>query len=424
MGRKGRPLGTRQTIIITDYVQIASATRRKYKHCGFIDVFCGPGQSQIRETGELIDGSPVAAYKQARAGHPFSSVHISDADKDLLSSAETRLRNAGAPVVATKGPASVALPRMVNQLSSSGLHLALLDPHNLGALSFDLFECLSRLQRIDVIVHVSLSDLQRNVDRYTSAAHEQFDKFAPDWRNHVNTEMNQAALRAAIMKYWTDRVVSLGLPRARHCEQRARTTNASIGLFFSPSISFLTRSGKKLPPYRKLQRSIFEAMPLEVIRSFDSGITVPYGPIFDDIRRSNGFTDLRGRPDLAEKIVEGSSSRALRELLVRVARERSYFSLGCDLGRYAEDEQPPNQRKVSGGYLQIASTNYAEASTDQYDVFCEAFGRELSRHVRKRRWKINLRGTYVQFNLPGEFVCECALDVDVVLCGRNDAPEV
>jgi three-Cys-motif partner protein len=204
--------------IITDYVQIASATRRKYPHCSFIDVFCGPGQSQIRETGQLIDGSPVAAYKQGCIGHPFSSVHISDADDDLRTSAETRLRNLGAPVQSTMGPASVALPRIVNQLSSSGLHLALLDPHNLGTLSFDLFECLSKLQRIDVIVHVSLSDLQRNVDRYTSKAHKQFDKFAPGWRNHISPEMNQGALRAAIMEYWTNQVVSLGLPRARHCE--------------------------------------------------------------------------------------------------------------------------------------------------------------------------------------------------------------
>jgi three-Cys-motif partner protein len=106
----------------------------------------------------------------------------------------------------------------VDQISVSGLHLALLDPHNLGTLSFDLFQCLSKLRRIDIIVHVSLSDLQRNVDRYTSKAHEQFDRFAPGWRDHINPEMNQAALRAAIMRYWTDQVVSLGLPRAKHCE--------------------------------------------------------------------------------------------------------------------------------------------------------------------------------------------------------------
>jgi hypothetical protein len=143
-------------------------------------------------------------------------------------------------------------------------------------------------------------------------------------------------------------------------------------------------------------------MPLEISRSFQNGITVPYGPIFDDVRRNSGFTDLRGRPDLAEKIVEGLSSPGLRELLVRMAGERSYFSLGCDLGRHIEEEQSPKQRNVSGGYIQIASMNYAEASTDQYDAFCDAFAEELRRHAGNWRWKIDLQGTYVRFNLPDE----------------------
>lgn len=143
-------------------------------------------------------------------------------------------------------------------------------------------------------------------------------------------------------------------------------------------------------------------MPLEINRSFENGNTVPYGPIFDDIRRNYGFTDLRGRPDLAEKIFEGSSSPALRELLIRMARELSYFSLGCDLGRHAEDEQRQAYRKVSGGYIQIASMGYAKVSTDQYDSFCETFGAELRRYAGKQHWKIDLQGQYVQFNMPDE----------------------
>jgi hypothetical protein len=143
-------------------------------------------------------------------------------------------------------------------------------------------------------------------------------------------------------------------------------------------------------------------MPLEIHKTFKEGTTVPYGPINDDIRRNYGFTDLRGRPDLAEEIFEGSSSPALRELLVRIAKERSYFSLGCDLGRHSENEQPEMRRRVSGGYIQVASMNYAEASTDQYDAFCEAFGKELELYVGKQRWRIELQGRYVQFNIPGE----------------------
>jgi three-Cys-motif partner protein len=214
--------------ILTDYIQISSGTRKKYTHCAFVDVFSGPGKSKIRGTSELIDGSPVAAYKQAQKSKAFSAICISDADPELLDSATSRLRDLGAPVSPIKGPASRSLPEIVRSLSPSGLHLALLDPHNLGTLSFDLFECLAKLQRIDVIVHVSLGDLQRNVDRYTSADHAQFDRFAPGWRDHVGTDMNQVSLRAAILEYWTDKVVALGLPRAKHCELIRGTKNQRL----------------------------------------------------------------------------------------------------------------------------------------------------------------------------------------------------
>jgi three-Cys-motif partner protein len=214
--------------ILTDYVQITSATRKKYSHSAFLDVFSGPGRSNIRGKSELIDGSPVAAYKQAQKSAPFTSVYISDADEQLLDSAASRLRDLNAPVIPIKGPASTALPSIVRSLNPSGLHLALLDPRNLGTLSFDLFECLARLRHIDVIVHVSLGDLQRNLDRYTSEAHKQFDVFAPGWRHHVRTDVNHASLRAGILEYWTDKVVALGLPRAKYCELIRGTGNQPL----------------------------------------------------------------------------------------------------------------------------------------------------------------------------------------------------
>lgn len=96
--------------------------------------------------------------------------------------------------------------------------MAFLDPHNLGTLSFDLFEQLAKLKRVDVIAHVSLSDLQRNADRYTDEAYDQFDRFAPGWRERVNTDMNQNALRAAIIQYWCDKILELNFPQAPHWE--------------------------------------------------------------------------------------------------------------------------------------------------------------------------------------------------------------
>ncbi|HEX3101230.1 MAG TPA: three-Cys-motif partner protein TcmP [Pyrinomonadaceae bacterium] len=207
--------------ILADYVQAAGAARRKFlrNSPAFIDVFSGPGRSQIRDTDRFVDGSSIVTFKQGnKSVAAFSSIEISDGDDDLLKACETRLERLDAPANATQGPATVAMKSIVAKLNPYGLHFAFLDPHNLGALSFSLFESMAPLRHIDVLVHVSLQDLRRNVDRYSSEAHEEFDVFAPGWRTEIDIDQHTKPLRAAIIKYWSSKVEALGLPRAEHCE--------------------------------------------------------------------------------------------------------------------------------------------------------------------------------------------------------------
>jgi three-Cys-motif partner protein len=207
--------------ILTDYVQASGPARRKYIGTGaaYIDVFCGPGRSKIRTNGQFIDGSAVAAFKQGKqSSAPFTSIEISDASAKLLAAAEKRLSLVGAPVQIADGPAIGAIKEIVGRINRHGLHFAFLDPHNLGTLSFALFEAIAKLKHVDVLVHVSVADLQRNADRYTSEDYDQFDEFAPGWRKLIGTDMNQQALRGELLKYWSSQVEALGLPRAKHCE--------------------------------------------------------------------------------------------------------------------------------------------------------------------------------------------------------------
>src|SRR5258708_40226585 len=84
------PWATDKLKIVTDYIQASSAARRRYLGAGaaYIDVFCGPGRSKIRTTGQFIDGSPVAAFKKAKGSlAPFTSINISDVDPELLATA-------------------------------------------------------------------------------------------------------------------------------------------------------------------------------------------------------------------------------------------------------------------------------------------------------------------------------------------------
>jgi three-Cys-motif partner protein len=207
--------------IIGHYVQISGAARRKYRENrpAFIDVFCGPGRSVVRNTGEYIDGSPVTAFKQGKHSvERFATIEVSDLEPELLAAATTRLQKLDAPVRATPGPAVEAIANIVSSLNRYGLHFALLDPHNLGALSFSIIEQLAELKYVDIIVHVSVADLQRNADLYSSEVQRQFDEFAPEWRKHVSLDANLQSVRASLMEYWSDLVERLGLPRAKHTE--------------------------------------------------------------------------------------------------------------------------------------------------------------------------------------------------------------
>jgi hypothetical protein len=143
-------------------------------------------------------------------------------------------------------------------------------------------------------------------------------------------------------------------------------------------------------------------MALEVVHQGGDGTTVPYGPLFDDIRKNRGFVDARGRPDIAASITEGNESAALRKLLIRISEENVYFSLGCDLGMHPEPEAKATLRQVAGGYIQVVGMDYELLSTDNYDEFNKHFERGLRTKSESRSWRIWLQGRYVNFKFPDQ----------------------
>jgi three-Cys-motif partner protein len=79
------------------------------------------------------------------------------------------------------------------------------------------FNTLRKLEHVDILVHVSIADLRRNVDLYTD---KQFEIFAPGWSGAIDHKnMSKAALRSAVLNYWYNQVARLGLTKARHSEE-------------------------------------------------------------------------------------------------------------------------------------------------------------------------------------------------------------
>ncbi len=205
------------------YIDISRAVRRKFVEgfggATYIDLFCGSGRAIIRDTGEKIDGSPLVAFKPAREGEvPFSAIHLADLSEERCQAAERRIAALGGKAIAEIGDAEQTTVQIVKQLNPSGLHFAFLDPYNLQDLPFSVIARLSRLKRIDILIHVSAQDLQRNLHSYTRPGDFRLERFAPGWREHVDLKQRQPAVRAAILAYWASQIRGLGLPPAHHAE--------------------------------------------------------------------------------------------------------------------------------------------------------------------------------------------------------------
>jgi len=203
--------------LLCRYIDMAKSARGKYLPpqkggAAFVDLFCGPGRCRVKTTGEWIDGGAVAAWKKSvEGGKPFTRMIVADADQERLDAMVTRLERLGAPVVSRCGPASETAFFALQRTPAHGLNFAYLDPYNLESLNFKIFETLSRVKRLDVLVHLSKMDLQRNLDSNIAATESAFDAFAPGWRAVINVEQAQGGIRTEIVEHWRDLVAKTGI---------------------------------------------------------------------------------------------------------------------------------------------------------------------------------------------------------------------
>ncbi|WP_409188500.1 three-Cys-motif partner protein TcmP [Bradyrhizobium sp. RDM4] len=205
------------------YIEIASATRAKYVPppswrggACYIELFSGPGRSLIRNTKDIINGSPLVAFNAAQASVPFTEMHLNDFDSTKSAAVDARIRALGGAPICYSEPADVAIDKIVAAVNPSGLHFAFLDPYNLEDMSFEIIRKLSKL-KVDMLIHVSVHDLQRNLDSYSKTGGV-FDTFAPGWSSQVDPNQAINSFRAALMKYWMAEIEKLGTMPAKGVE--------------------------------------------------------------------------------------------------------------------------------------------------------------------------------------------------------------
>ncbi|WP_035977976.1 three-Cys-motif partner protein TcmP [Bradyrhizobium sp. th.b2] len=176
----------------------------------YIDLFSGPGRSMRDDTGQIIDGSPLVAYREAlRSGTRFSDSHFNDIDLTNVDALKKRIAGLGGSANFYNEGAETAVDRVVYALNPAGLHFAFLDPYNLENLPFSIIEKLARLPRMDMLIHVSVFDLQRNLRRYLQDGRI-LDAFMPGWQSAIDPHRSDHAIRTDLLHHWLGLIRALG----------------------------------------------------------------------------------------------------------------------------------------------------------------------------------------------------------------------
>ena len=116
------------------------------------------------------------------------------------------------------GTAEETVARIIPKLNKSALYVAFLDPYNLGALPFAVIRRLARLKRMDILIHVSVQDLNRNFLRYLDAETSPLDAFTPDWRKQVDGERSIPYVRGKLFEYWRSLLRTIDMSTAEAAE--------------------------------------------------------------------------------------------------------------------------------------------------------------------------------------------------------------
>jgi three-Cys-motif partner protein len=216
--------------LLRRYVGASWAARRKWPKRGFIDLFCGPGRTRIKGSDIETDGGAVVAWRQTKLNSvEFSDVIIGDVDQDSLVSCEKRLLALNAPVTALLGPAEQTVDEAIKRLPPNGLHLAYLDPFNMEHLPFSIIERLAKVRKIDIVVHFSVMDLQREIELDFLRDESRFEAFAPGWKQHVDvTGLTKQQARNAFVKYWLGLVESLGFQYSKEMPLMTNSNNGPL----------------------------------------------------------------------------------------------------------------------------------------------------------------------------------------------------
>jgi three-Cys-motif partner protein len=231
--------GRQKYLRLWTYASIFSrGMKHRHRHRVYIDLFAGAGKAVIRETGELVLGSPLLALS---VPDPFTKYIFCDDDPERVAALEERVARdyPWADCTIIHAPAMEAVPRIVAALPTDGsvLSFCFADPYD---LSFD-FRIVERLaagnRRIDFLILLAAQmDGQRNEANYVHAENMKVERLLgdPEWREKwYAAKRSGTGFQRFLMQQYCTAMQAIGYKRPKDSDAyRVKTESGQVPLYY------------------------------------------------------------------------------------------------------------------------------------------------------------------------------------------------
>lgn len=222
------------------YLNIFTTSMRgkKWRGLNFIDLFSGPGKCKIRDTPQILLGSPLLALTLQ---YPFNQYFFVDADQEAISALQTRCSYSSqlANIQYEVGDSNQVVHKIVKQIEmvdqryipgkwTSSLNLAFLDPEGFE-LEWGTVDALGKVKKMDLIILYPQMGLEREMPNdIQKNSPTKIDSYfgGIEWRDVFRKyKIGQIQnLHRSLMDLYEEKLKSLGYVNIKENEPLMRNT--------------------------------------------------------------------------------------------------------------------------------------------------------------------------------------------------------
>jgi three-Cys-motif partner protein len=240
------------------YAQMfATGMKNRWDHRVYLDLFAGPGHSQIRNTRRTVLGSPLIALSLPDR---FDRYVFADENPAAIEALRQRVLRIApdADVRYIVGDANDRIGEITGGLPVHGpdgrvLSFCFLDPYKLN-IEFETVRRLADGRPMDFLILLALHvDANRNIERYASEESAVIDRLLGDasWRPRWDAARARGTSVVEFLAVeYSDRMASLGyLPMALDRMVKIRTHDRRLPLYY---LAFYSRNERGLDFWEKV----------------------------------------------------------------------------------------------------------------------------------------------------------------------------